>query len=297
MPIVVGVDAGGTSTVVAVEDEGGNRGVREFPAASPSVVGAREAGESLIASLQDALSGRVPHAIVVGAAGAGRADVSGALAAAIRNAYPTSYVDVGDDARIALRAAVPDGNGAVVIAGTGSIVYAEFGGQRVRAGGYGYAFGDEGSAFAVGAAALRHLARVRDGRTPADRLSEMLGGAEDPGFEHTLGAIYEPGKTIGRVASFAEVTMQLANDGVRSANKIVQAAALELFELLKTVMRAAPKGTQIPVALCGGLLGANSLLTYLLETRIAHELPDVQVLKRSPAPVEGALSLARAALQ
>lgn len=295
MSILVGVDAGGTSTVVAVQSEEA-RTTHEFPAASASVVGAARGGEALVDALRTALGEGIPHAIVVGAAGAGRQSVAAAIAHTIRTAYPTSHIDVVDDARIALRAAVASGDGVALVAGTGSIAYAEYGDERVRAGGYGYAFGDEGSGFSIGAAALRHAAKVRDGRVPPDELSAQIAPDGDA-FDALMLSTYEPGATVTRVAAFAAPTLALASGGVRSANKIVQAAALELFELVKTVVRRAPERDEdLPVALCGGLLGTNSLLTYLLETRIAHELPHVHPIKAPPSPVEGALALARAAL-
>ena len=48
----------------------------------------------------------------------------------------------------------------------------------------------------------------------------------------------------------------------------------------------------MPLVLSGGLLRENSMLTYLLETRIANELPHVHV-RKGAAPHEGALALAR----
>lgn len=61
-----------------------------------------------------------------------------------------------------------------LICGTGSIVYAELGGRRFRAGGYGYLIGDEGSGFAIGAAALRRLLNAAEGIVRRDALSDAL---------------------------------------------------------------------------------------------------------------------------
>jgi glucosamine kinase len=95
---------------------------------------------------------------IVAAAGAGRSRCTrDALLASLRlRTFPRRrpHVAVEDDTRVALRAALPEGPGIVVIAGTGSVAYAEHGSTRTaRVGGAGYLLGDEGSAFAIGLAA------------------------------------------------------------------------------------------------------------------------------------------------
>ena len=127
-----------------------------------------------MSTLRRALDGVPPHAIVIGAAGAGRADVALSLAELVGSAFTGALVEVGGDAPIALRAAIPSGPGVVLIAGTGSTAYAENGDRRVRIGGLGYLVGDEGSAFAIGMAAVRLYGRVLDGRARADETSDLV---------------------------------------------------------------------------------------------------------------------------
>ena len=50
-----------------------------------------------------------------------------------------------NDAQNAVSACLKDGDGVVVIMGTGSIAYAKKDKELFRIGGYGYLFGDEGS--------------------------------------------------------------------------------------------------------------------------------------------------------
>jgi len=67
------------------------------------------------------------------------------------------------DTVIALAGAIRERPAAVVIAGTGSVAYGESGVREpVRAGGFGYLFGDEGSSFAIARTALAGAMRMTD---------------------------------------------------------------------------------------------------------------------------------------
>jgi N-acetylglucosamine kinase-like BadF-type ATPase len=88
--------------------------------------------------------------------------------------------------------------------------------------------------------------------------------------------------------------LELAQAGERSATKIVQTAALGLGDLVKSVIKRADLlGEAVPIVLAGGLLQSNSLLTYLLETRLLNEHPNMPVSKLDAEPCMGALSQAR----
>ncbi len=294
MRIAVGVDAGGTSTVAVASRDGvaGDLSVAEPGNASSRGVDA--AIEAVVRAIDGALAGDRPGGIVVGAAGAGRETVAGFVREALVTHYPGATVAVSDVARIALRAGAPDGDGIVLIAGTGSIAYAEIGEKHVRVGGHGYAIDDAGSGFWIGSAAARLLVRAYDGRVPFDATAEALAtalGTTDA--LQVLDRVYRDGPPVATLAALAPEVIRLADAGERSAVKIVQGAALELGDLVRAVVKAAGgAGRERPIVFAGGLLSSNSLLTFLLETRIANELPSAYVVKNPPAPCFGALALA-----
>jgi N-acetylglucosamine kinase-like BadF-type ATPase len=295
MPVIVGVDAGGSRTIaIAARSDGSQRTFVGKPA-NPQVCGIDGAAEAVVQAIVGALDGERPGAIAVGAAGAGRVQTASALAQALRERFPGARVAVTDDAHVALRGAIPAGDGIVLIAGTGSIAYGEIGGHRFRAGGGGYALGDDGSGFAIGSAALKLLMRWFEGRAPGDPMLDALAAracARD--IHDVIAYAYESGTPVRTVAEVASVVLEFANAGERSASKIVQNAALELFELVRAVCRMASVGTtETAIAFSGGLLCANSLLTYLVETRISNELPHLRIVKNGAAPHFGALEEAR----
>jgi N-acetylglucosamine kinase-like BadF-type ATPase len=295
MSIVVGVDAGGTATKVIAADGDVIAGEFSGGPANVRIAGVDDAADTIARAIRSALSGAEPSAVFVGAAGAGRDDLAQTLQRALSIRLPGTAIGVSDDAHIALRASVPQDDGMVLIAGTGSIAYAEAGGQKYRTGGYGYLVGDEGSAFSLGAAALRLTLRSYDGRASRDALIEAVEAQlSTNGAQATLSEIYDSRQPVRHVAELAPLVLQLASEGDRSATKIVQSAALELFDLVRSLVKLANlQNREVPLVFSGGLLAENSLLTYLLETRVGNELPMVHVLKGGPAPQFGALALAR----
>ncbi len=292
--IAVGVDAGGTSTVAAVSRDGTLAGQANGPGANPSIIGVDDAADVIVSAVRHALAGASPDAIHVGAAGAGRPQVAQVLQELVGAAFPAARVSVGDDARIALRAAIPSGDGAVLIAGTGSVAYAERGAHEQRVGGLGYLAGDEGSAFWIGLQAVKLYGRVLDGRANRDETSDLTARALDaPNRDRYLQALYDAPLRPAAVAALAPSILAFAGKGNRASTKIVQQAALELGELIKSALRAAELlAASPPVALAGGLLAENSLLTFLLETRINGDVPGVAIVRGGDPPVRGALRLA-----
>ena len=295
--IAVGVDAGGTSTVASYSNDGVFCRTRISEGASATAIGVEAAAAHIAATIEALLPDQMPDGIYVGAAGAGRSDIAKALQAALQARFARAQVRVADDAQIALRAAVPDGPGIVLIAGTGSIAYAENErGEAFRAGGYGYLLGDDGSGFALGLGALKHLARVYDARVPADELSAQverrLQIADRAGLLET---VYGSKTPVALLASLAPAVLELANAGARSAQRLVQGAALELAELVRAVAkRAQLANASCPIVLAGGLLRENSMLSFLLETRLQADYPSIEIRKRPPEAHRGALAAAEA---
>lgn len=292
--VAVGVDAGGTSTRATVSENGARAGEAEGPGANATTVGVDDAADAIVSTVRKALDHRRPAAIVVGAAGTGRAAVAAALADLIGSAFPACRVSVGDDAAIALRGAIPEGPGIVLIGGTGSIAYAVNGERTARVGGLGYLAGDEGSAFAIGMAAVRLYGRVLDGRARGDEVTDLVARAlEAPDREAYLCALYDAPLVPATIAALAPPIIAFAGKGNRVATKIVQQAGQELGDLLKAAARAVDLLEASPaVALAGGLFTENNLLTYVLELRIINELPGASIVRGGDGAAVGALRLA-----
>jgi N-acetylglucosamine kinase-like BadF-type ATPase len=295
--LAVGVDAGGTSTVAACSRDGAFAGEARGGAANPSSRGLEPAADEIARVVLQATGGVAPAALYVGAAGAAGAEPARRLHDALRARLPAvPRLAVAGDVEIALRAGVPEGPGVVLIAGTGSVAYAENGERRALVGGFGYVLGDEGSAFRIGLAAVELLARAYDGRGRADEttaLAERVLGCGDR--EGLVAAVYGAPLEVARIAGMAPSIVAFAGKGNRASTKIVQKAALDLGDLVRAAAKAVDLAEGSPaVALAGGLLRENSLLTYLLELRVVNEVPGAAVVRVRDEPARTALRFAEA---
>jgi N-acetylglucosamine kinase-like BadF-type ATPase len=267
------------------------------PGANATTLGVDDAADVIVKTIRGVLHGADPAAIHIGAAGTGRARVAAALQDLVHIAFPHARIGVGDDAAIALRSAIPVGDGAVLIAGTGSIAYGEHGSQAYRAGGLGYLAGDEGSAFWIGMQAVKLYGRVLDGRAQRDETTDLVARAlAAPDRDAFLDALYDVPFKPATIAALAPSIIAFAGKGNRASTKIVQQAASELGDLLKAALRGAQLLDAMPqIALCGGLLEENSLLTFLLETRLNGDVPGATIVKGTGEAARGALRLAERA--
>jgi glucosamine kinase len=157
MPLLVGVDGGGTRTRVILADATGAVLARTEGGASAlrpgQEVEAADVIQSLIATVLEMAerSGTRPAVCVVGVAGAGQERPAQALWSALASRRVADDVAVLADAVIALEDAFGDNAGVLLVAGTGSVAFSRGpDGRLERCGGWGPAVGDEGSAAWLG---------------------------------------------------------------------------------------------------------------------------------------------------
>lgn len=295
--LAVGVDAGGT-TVVALASEDGVAGEPVTMGPANASVQGVDAAAGAIARAVTALVADRAFTLFVAAAGAGRDSIARELEERLHAAFPAAEnIAVEDDTKVALRSAIPQGPGVVLIAGTGSVAYGENDDVRARVGGAGYLLGDEGSAFSIGFSALRLLARVYDARARSDETTELVARALSVHDRSTLLAFtYAAPLDVRRVAGLAPGIVALAGEGNRASTKIVQNAAGDLAELARAAVQQVNLAQSSPtIAFRGGLLRENSLLTFLLQTRLCGDFPGAQVIRGGREAVRAALEFAEAA--
>lgn len=297
MSVFVGIDAGASHTEAVVGASPheviarwrGGPGTVRPGAESAAVAGWRDAVEHVRAL---ASADRV-EAVAVGAAGTGREttrlDVERQLGLALGG---QPKVRVTTDGAIAMEAAFPGGKpGIVVMAGSGSIVYArgEHGGMLQRAGGLGWRIGDEGSGYWLAREALAVVGRARDGRADPTELSERLITAVGASSLEEL-VRWSIAVSPHDVAALAPSVLQAAVDGDALANRLVERAAVELAALAAA---RRPRGRTMDVALGGGLLSPDSPVRHALVRILGESEPTLTVRDEPVDPPVGALSLAR----
>jgi N-acetylglucosamine kinase-like BadF-type ATPase len=299
-PVVIGIDAGGTYTRAAAATLDGHVVARtRRAAANPRTVGDDAGRAELVAAVDDlraAVAGDLVH-VVIGSAGLiDPAPGEACRAWAARLGAHAATVD--SDARIAHAAAFGTGAGVMVVAGTGSQCLA-FGrdGRRVRVGGWGPSFGDEGSAYWIARKAVATALHALDAGDRHPLLTALLEAAAVPEaatsaarHEALLDYLYGEAATPTRHAAFATQVARLADDGVEDAATLLDEAGRLLAGLART---AAERSGATTVARAGSVLDANDRVRSSFERSCREGALDV--VDRSWDPVDGAVRLAVAA--
>lgn len=295
---LVGIDAGGTRTRAVLADGAG--GLRARAAAGPGdyqrlgprgvVERVRELYDQLGLDAQTARS----VCLCAGVAGAGRPDDQARLMRAFQSAGLGSRIRVVSDARAALEGAHGGGPGIVAISGTGSIVIGRNGlGQEARAGGWGPALGDEGSAYGLVMSGVRAVLRAADGWAPATALSEVLRADLGLGtWDEIVGAVYGGRLDRERLAAACPALFEAVAAGDEVAAGIVVEGAVCLGRQVAAVAARLGLSAGVDVACAGGVFAHGQVLwPHLAAAASAAGVVLRQKVARL-APVFGALLLA-----
>jgi N-acetylmuramic acid 6-phosphate etherase len=303
--LVIGIDGGGTHTVALLaraQCSGGwtllGRG--EAGPSNLQAVGAAPALEALDHAVAQAfVAAGLPRTSVaaacLGLAGAGRSEDQAVIAEWAALVKLAVSVEVTGDAPLLLAAGTPDGWGAALVAGTGSMAFArDQAGRTARAGGWGYLLGDEGSGYALVVAALQAVARAADGRGPATALSPRLLtrlGLVEP--QQLIGAVYRGGMDRTALAALAPVVFETAEAGDDVATKIIFHEAEQLAAGVAAAVRQLDlEPVPLPLALAGGVLVASPLYVENVLKELESRGFVCEPLTLVGEPAEGAVRLA-----
>lgn len=274
-PLYLGVDGGGTKTVAVVVDADGRvRGRGAASGSNQASLGTQAAVEAVLRAARTALR-RAGAQAPCEAAWIGLAGVHSTTdAQAIQKPFTSlaRMVRVTNDAEMLL-GALPRGVGVALISGTGSIAWGRNAvGETARCGGWGHVFGDEGSGYGLGSAALRAVARAADGRgRPTALTATILGEWEIATTDELIARAYLAGDKA-QIAALAPLVIAVAEAGDEAARAIVREEAEELARqgaTLADTLRLRSGDAPIPLALGGRLLvGAPS---FRAQVQIALE--------------------------
>ncbi|HZO95609.1 MAG TPA: BadF/BadG/BcrA/BcrD ATPase family protein [Candidatus Baltobacteraceae bacterium] len=294
MKFVAGIDAGQSSTTAVVVDERGY--VRGRGTAGPAdhvdePPGSSKCADACAAAVDGALraaglpTGTELEAVRIGLSGYDAAFDGRAPTFAARS------VSLVHDAPVALAGAIQTRPAVVTIAGTGSVAYGEdASGAAVRVGGWGYLFGDEGSAFAVARDALAH-AMAADDRGERTPLAEAaLAYFDRPGLRDLATAALQGRISRSGLAAFAQVVHDAARLGQPDAVAIVNRAADALARLGAVALdRLGLAGRPVPVAFAGGAFRSENFARRVREQLLALAPGAQVVVPRYDAAVGAAL--------
>jgi len=285
-PYFLGVDGGGTGCRARIEDMAGTVLGQGLSGPATTRLGIDEAWASIKrafdAAIEEAGLDVADIGLIhagIGLAGIGR---KGALTALKAIEHPFASIDFVSDGEGACLGAHSGRDGAIVIAGTGSIGLGLVEGRQLRVGGYGFPISDEGSGAYLGLKVVQLALRAHDGREQKTALlSEILQRFQNDPMEAVA---WMDRASATDYATFAPMVLRHADQGDAVARRIVQSAAGHIDTLIRTLFeKGSPR-----VCLLGGL--ASPLEPWLA--------PDV---RRSLKPIDGdavsgAIILARRAI-
>lgn len=290
---VVGIDAGGTKSVGLLAD-GQGRILRAARAGGANLRVHGELGvEKTLFSLLEMLAAPSVDALCLGIAGVHRESDRSLLLEMFRRLGVRNRVSIVHDAWIALVAGSPGRTGIVIVAGTGSIAFGvDSLGRTARSGGWGYLLGDEGSAYWLGHAAVRHAIRASDGRGPQtlllERVLARLGIAQP---QDLVEWFYGQEQVRTRIAELAGLVEQAATEGDETAQDLLDQAARHLTRAARAVDRQLTLDLPYPLVLSGGAFRACPSLVRRIEARL-DDLPRARVARLEVEPASGAVALA-----
>jgi N-acetylglucosamine kinase-like BadF-type ATPase len=155
-------------------------------------------------------------------------------------------------------------DGINIVAGTGSIGYGQRFGNGARAGGWGYTFSDEGSAYWITLQALNAYSKMSDGRLPQGALHSII--TRELQLKRDLDLctyVYDgPGRTRTELAQLSRCVAEAAAQGDSEALRIYQHAGHELAQIAGSIAHTLQfaSGEIIPISYSGGSFNAGALL-------------------------------------
>ncbi|MEW2546623.1 BadF/BadG/BcrA/BcrD ATPase family protein [Streptomyces sp. NPDC047002] len=293
---VVGVDAGGTKTTLALADaaSGALLGEHTVPSEGWTTRSLRDAAGWLTARVGAAAGTARPAAVAVGAHGCETPEQCERLAAhtAALLGVPVTVVN---DAELLVPAAGFD-HGIGVVAGTGSIAVGRHAasGGHLKAGGWGWVLGDEGSASALVREAARAVLAAADAAGPGG-VSDPLAGAllasfDRPGLDELAAAMSWDGG-VETWGAHAPAVFAAADAGSPLARRVVADGGRALAALVALLVARGARADAVVAA--GGAIAAQPALFDAFAAGLADAVPGAAPTLLSVPPVRGALALAR----
>lgn len=269
----IGVDAGGThSTAIAYDLNGKELGRAE---GGPGQINADyEGGLSNIAKVINDLLDNIDGdciKVLVGIAGlsiVGNApEVAANISSRIHN-LPTRAIT---DSLLALYNGLQGDDGALVIAGTGSVYNGLQNGHLIAVGGYGNILGDEGSGYAISVAAMRSALLSWDKREDNGLIPMFTQLFKVEKMDDCNAKFYQMDNP--EIAGMAVHVAKLADQGDPNAKKVIEGQAHLLARDIIIGLDRYEDPKPMKIAFTGSVLANNKMMRTLIENEVRDKYP------------------------
>lgn len=299
--LLIGFDGGGSKTNCLITN--GNFNTLHTISAGPSnltTYGNDHVSQLILNLINDYLKtidlSQVQNiSIAAGLAGAGRIDEAELLAQILLRRLKEFYdknifVKIVTDAVITIEGAFTGEAGAILIAGTGSILFGKDNNDKFfRVGGFGKIIGDEGSGYSIGRKALQLFSHLLDGRKEKTKLDELISDSQN---------IYDSGSLIKNVysdkfdiASIALFVIKAAELNDHGAEKILDEESDELVNHIPPFLKFI-NSNKTNLCLAGSLISNDNYYSILLKEKIKKTFPQITIIPPQHSPEYGALLIA-----
>ena len=293
-PAVLGIEGGGTKTVV-IYDDFENVQQAEFPPGNVRLLNDNQI-EALISEIHSKFS--MAKVVVAGMAGARTERDFNRIERALKRFWKNAECIATNDLETGLNSAPDTDKNSVhilVIAGTGACVYGKSpNGKSVKVNGWGHLLGDRGSGYYIGLTALQTVLAHYDanGKFPTlgSRLLRklMLNEPDD-----LIDWVQKASK--GEVASIATEVFSAAKDGDCIAKKVLSQAQENLAQSAITCARRL-KGDSITFLLSGGLFN-QPIFVRGFSAKIKSNYPKARIVPIKGSGAIGAVKIAKERLK
>ncbi len=297
MKYYIGIDGGGSKTLVCISD--GDNIISSFE------VGATNYHSVGIKSVQDELEKLFLYllkehniqkkdirSLCLGCAGIDCDKDEQTIYNLVREIGYKNKLQVYNDSIIALVAVNGKKTGGLIVSGTGSIAIGVDDNDKIyRVGGWGHILDDIGSGYFIGKRAIQAIMKHHDGRSIKtilwDEIKEKL-KLTNP--EELIPYVYDNKLSKQMIASLAESVINYSRFD-RVARNIIDEAISGLADMAITLISRIGK-YDIPLGLYGSILLKSEIIREELSKQINSYYPDIKIKVPTITAAEGALILA-----
>lgn len=298
MKYVIGIDGGGTQTVGYLADE--NQKLLQKEKVGPTnyhSVGIKKVRKNLkmlIENLCNKSKIRVEDVTLIssGIAGVDRPEDKTLLRNILIQLGYDFEIIVNNDVQTALTNAHGELKGIMLVCGTGSIAAGVNGKHNfVRVGGWGHLIGDEGSGYQIAIKMLQKIMKSFDGREKTTVLTELV--LKELGIEEPLEIIdyvYNPEISKENIADLTPLLFEAIRAGDDIAREIVDNAADDLLEMVKTVIERLELSEKDQIiSFSGGVFENSQIMKETFKNKAKKEIPSITFREPKFPPGIGAL--------
>lgn len=299
MKCYIGIDGGGSKTLLRMVDEQGTVLFEELGGGSNPYTVLPEEAEHLLCTMIAKAKAAMPagatlDGVCMGAAGADTDEDFHFFDRVLREASGCDKVKAVNDGHAALFATLGGRAGVVVASGTGSICWGKNeNGEVCRVGGWGYLFSDEGSGYSMVSDAMKTVCHTIDGR--ASKGSLLLDGLMEAfgvnTHEELISEIYRS-PVPQSIAAYFPLVSKAAAEKDPLAMEVVDRGMEELVELVASTARRIGMYPVFTVGMTGSILTKVELTRRLFMQKMVERFPRCAIVEEKAENVDGALYLA-----